>query len=168
MRLWLFVAAVAVLLIGFVASPCFAQAQQPGWVADPQSGCRVWSPFPEIVNSVTWSGGCQNGLAEGTGIAQWFESGQPSTRLKGMFRDGKPNGHGVATYLKGDHYEGEFRDGLQDGHGVYTSANGDRYDGEFRNDKLNGRGVYTFADGDRYEGEFRDGEQSQILRSTRL
>ena len=96
-------------------------------------------------------------------------------RYKGEFRNGKPHGRGVVTFLGGREIrlEGEFRNGKLYGQGVMTfparvrlegkfqfriNTEGGRYKGELRDEKPHGRGVMTFADGGCYRGEFRDGE----------
>jgi hypothetical protein len=158
-----------------------AQAAEPGWIADPSSGCKVWDLVPEPNEAIKWSGGCAGGLANGSGVLQWFIDGKPVDHAEGEWRDGKRNGHGVYTTAKGNRYDGEWRDdmqngfgvltlvsgnryagewrdGMKNGHGVYTWASGDRYDGEWRDDKRTGHGVYTRADGSRYDGEWRDGK----------
>src|ERR1019366_7901448 len=79
------------LLVGMLAQPSFAEHPQPGWIADAQSGCRIWNPRPEPYDGVTWPGACQNALAQGRGVEQWFKNGQPSNRYEGEFLDGKEN-----------------------------------------------------------------------------
>jgi len=65
---WL-VAALA-LTIGTVAS-----ADETEWIAD-KRGCKVANPFPRAGESITWSGPCKNGFADGQGILQWFFNGK--------------------------------------------------------------------------------------------
>jgi hypothetical protein len=151
------VIAVAIILSLFPPA-ALAQSPQPGWIADPRSGCRVWNQNPQQ-KAIAWSGACPDGVAQGRGVLQWYQAGRPGGRYDGEFRDGNENGRGVYTYASGDRYEGEWRDGNENGRGVYTYASGDRYEGEFRDRKVHGRGVYTYASGDRYEGEWRDGKR---------
>jgi len=133
--------------------------EDKSWIADPRTGCRVYNGVPGPKESITWNGDCQNGLAEGKGILQWFVNGVASERYEGDWRDGKQNGHGVFTDAKGDHYDGEFLDDKMNGYGVFVWANGDRYEGDWRNAKQNGHGVFMDAKGGRYEGEWSDGKQ---------
>ena len=136
-------------------SHCLARADQPGWAADAQTGCRVWNARPQPNQRVTWSGVCQNGFAQGEGVEQWIENGQSGNRLEGQFRDGRLNGHGVFTVANGARFEGEFRDGKLNGHAVGTYADGSRDEGEWQDGKKYGHGVETFANGNRYEGEWQ-------------
>src|SRR6185437_12637990 len=134
-----------------------ASATEPGWIADPNTGCKVWEPEPLPNETISWNGTCENGMADGSGTLQWYVNGKLVNKYEGSYRNGQENGHGVKTYANGDRFEGEWLDGKASGHGVKMWANGDRYDGEYLGGTQAGHGVYTWANGDRYEGEFRDG-----------
>lgn len=108
------------------------QASDGNWITDQRTKCRVWNPFPKPNESVTWSGACKNGLAQGHGTLEWFEDGKSTSVDQGEWRDDERNGHGVYTYNNGDRYEGEWRDDKPNGHGVLTDANGVRFDGDWR------------------------------------
>jgi hypothetical protein len=151
-------AAVALALM--CAVPILVLAREPGWTADPRTGCTVWNWAPGADESVAWSGACQNGVAQGQGVEQWIESGKPGTRVEGVFHDGRPGAAMVVTYANGNRYEGDFPNGSRDGHGVFTWVNGDRYDGDYLHGARTGQGIYVHANGDRYEGSFRDGKMS--------
>src|SRR5215475_6638516 len=69
MRAWILAVAGLVLAM----SPAAAQTVQPGWIADASTGCRVWNDHPRPKETITWSGRCENGLAQGNGVVQWFE-----------------------------------------------------------------------------------------------
>ena len=119
--------------------------------AQPQSKCLVLDPELQA----SYSGGCKDGKAEGSGVARG------SAVYAGEFRGGKKHGRGVKTWSWGDRYEGEFADDAKHGTGAYTWGErsafaGDRYEGGFANDKRNGYGVYLWASGDRYAGPWKD------------
>jgi len=138
-----------------VGSPVYAQSFRSSWITTEGQRCRVWDPDPKPNETVTWSGDCPGGLADGEGVQQWYSGGVPGNRVEGVYR----RGHllsGVITYPNGDQYIGALPDGVRTGHGMYKFANGDRYQGDFRAGKRDGRGVFTWANGDRYEGEFHD------------
>ena len=101
-----------------------AQNPQTGWIADPRTGCRVMNAHPQPNETITWSGGCGNGIAQGQGVLQWFENGHPAERYEGELRGGQMNGHGILTPGNGGRYEGDFRDGKANGFGQWTSARG--------------------------------------------
>ena len=115
---------------------CLAQTAQ--WEADPQTGCKVRNPAPAPNESVTWSGACEDGLAEGIGVTQWFNNGKKGNRIEGTFHQGSPKGKVVVTFSNNESYAAVLdENGLPEGAGSYTWPNGDKYDGEF----LKGIGV---------------------------
>jgi hypothetical protein len=145
--------ALAVSVVLF-SVPVAAQTLQPGWIADPKTGCRVSNPESVPDEAVTWSGGCAKGLAQGRGVLQWYRAGKPTGgRYEGEYRDGVMNGRGVATFESGNRYDGEWQDGRRTGRGVFTWPNGNRFEGQWEDGKRTGWGVHTF-DGKRYEGEY--------------
>jgi hypothetical protein len=150
---------IAITMAALPASvPTFAQAPSlDGWIADAKTGCRIRNPAPQPRESVTWSGACPNGIAEGTGVLQWFDDDRPTDRYEGEMRDGWENGRGIATStVIADRYDGEWRDGWRHGQGVYEFSNGDRYEGDWFEGLRTGRGTMVWADGARYEGEWLD------------
>lgn len=152
------------LAIALVTPPAIAQVSPPppeSWIEDAKTGCRIRNPAPQPRETVTWSGACPNGIAEGTGILQWFDDDRPSDRYEGELRDGWENGRGVATStVIADRYEGQWRDGWRHGQGIYTFANGDRYEGHWFEGLRAGQGTMVWEDGARYEGEWLDGKPS--------
>jgi hypothetical protein len=142
-----------------VALPAEAEppAAQPGWIADLATGCRVWSANPQPGESITWTGGCPDGLAQGKGVLQWSGGSNADRRYEGEIRAGKIDGDGTEIFVSGGRYDGEFRDGLRNGRGVYIYADGDRYEGEWRDGRAEGHGLKIYASGNRYDGAFHDG-----------
>ena len=123
-----------ILAAALVAAPLAAGAQDSGvWVRNPASNCHVWNTSGEPNRSFTWSGGCENNVARGRGVLQWFTNGIPSGRYVGEYADGRMNGRGVFEYTNGDVYEGEFRDDRPNGRAAFRAANGSRYSGLVRN-----------------------------------
>lgn len=155
---FLLLLAIALTTPPAIAQPAIAQAPPPeSWIKDAKTGCRIRNPAPQPKESVTWSGACPNGIAEGTGVLQWFDDDRPSDRYEGEMRDGWENGRGVATStLIADHYEGDWRDGWRHGQGIYSFVNGDRYEGGWIEGLRAGQGTMVWADGARYEGEWLD------------
>ncbi len=141
----------AVLLAGgTMAAP---PARAGDWIAD-KSGCRVWNPNPQLEETVTWSGSCANGHAEGQGIVRWLKSDLPIETDVGEWHDGRQASKGTQTW-PGGRYDGELADGEPNGHGVLTVQKL-KYDGEFRNGKPNGPGTLT-ANGETVQGIWKDG-----------
>ena len=132
-----FVAAIALLAGSAFAQPAATPPPDldapSGWVADPKTGCKIWDAAPDPAEKITWSGKCEDGMADGEGTLQFYIGDTPVTR-----------------------YEGEMRNGRSDGHGVNIEPDGTRYEGSWRNNAANGQGVYTKA-GVRYEGMWFNG-----------
>ena len=169
--------------LSLVVSTQIALSSESGtWLAD-NKGCKLWDSNPQPDETVTWTGACQSGFAEGPGIRQWIVSGKPGSRYEGSFIGGKANGKGttyfpnglkieaefannntvgpvVMYFIDGARYEGDFTAGKRTGKGVLTRANGDRYEGDFVDGKWSGRGIFATADGTRYEGNYVDNKKS--------
>lgn len=172
------------IALGLVANAQIALSSESStWLTD-DKGCKLWDPNPKIGETVTWTGACVGGLAEGHGVRQWFVNGKPGSRFEGPLVGGKANGKGTTTYFPnglrieadyvddstvgpvvmyfsdGARYEGDFVASKRTGKGVLTRANGDRYEGDFVDGKWSGKGTFTTADGARYDGGWVDGKRS--------
>lgn len=76
-----------------------------------QNTCKV------LVSRISdsYTGGCKQGLANGTGEAYGVD------QYKGDFRKGLPDGTGTYIWQTGEKYEGQWKKGLRDGRGVYIT-----------------------------------------------
>jgi hypothetical protein len=145
------------LLALIVVSPAFAQPNGD-WIADQKTSCKVWDAHPSPGQSITWTGDCANGLAQGHGTLQWFSDGKSGEKDEGEFKDGKQQGRGVRVFSNGARYEGDFNGGKREGQGVEVYAGGGRYEGGWKDNVFEGHGVATLANGNRFEGEFHAGK----------
>ena len=87
-------------------------------------GCYLWNPFPQDDETVTWSGGCSEGYAQGSGETTWYQSDQVSETDVGLRQQGRSEGFWVITDPDGSRSEGSFVDGLRHGVWTYFDANG--------------------------------------------
>lgn len=74
--------------------------------------------------------------------------------------EGRPNGHGVAVWSKGDgkKYDGEWVNGNMEGQTIYTQRSGDTFVGTFKNNRYH-QGRYTIiSSGEYFEGTFKNGQ----------
>ncbi len=145
--------------------------QTTEWIAAEGTGCRIWNPYPDPGESVTWSGGCRNGLAQGRGSLQWSKNGKKIDRFEGEFLDGKRNGQGIYSSRNGYRYEGAYRNDQRNGFGVVTYDSGARFEGQWRDNKANGQGTYKAANGQTFSGMwtngcFRQGDRRANVGST--
>lgn len=148
------------LLYGFglswLALNSSALANDEGfWISD-ANGCKVVAsakpPQPKL--TMTWSGACPNGFAQGRGTVESFVDGKKVITYQISILNGKPNGEGSYTTANGAHFQGTFVDGKASGKGEMTWPNGDHYTGDWSDSRRTGRGVLTRPNGDRYEGDF--------------
>jgi len=153
---------LGVLAAALMAWGSAAQADEDGrWQQlgnDPN--CFVWNANPLSIETVIWSGTCENQRAQGRGAVVWhyLEDEQwKVTVYEGELKDGKRHGRGVYLWADGNRYEGDWKDGKAHGHGVVVWVNGDRYEGDWKDDKWYGHGVWVGANGDSCEGEWREG-----------
>jgi len=131
-----------------------AGAHAGEWLADAKSGCQVWDPNPQLDETVTWSGACTNGHADGFGTAQWFKGSVRIETNQGQWRDGRQSGKGAQIWPTG-RFDGEIADGLPNGEGILTLQKL-RYEGQFRDGRPNGIGTLTVGN-DTVQGTWKDG-----------
>src|SRR5450830_254265 len=122
-------------------------------------GCYFYTPIFATRETVTWTGGCRNGLTAGSGEWSRSRDGAPYARYVGAVVAGKEEGQGTIQYTAGEKYEGIFEDGYRSGKGVQYLENG-RYEGNFVKGMRQGTGTYYWTMGDRYEGAWMYGDRT--------
>lgn len=149
-------------------------------------GCYVWNGgsnprgafHPDY--KVTWSGGCENGLASGSGILTWMWEGSDKNQShtiegRGSLRDGKQHGHWVehekSSELLGTTAKGPYVDGKRHGYWVERFGNDEftrTYEGPYANGEKHGRwvGRVDRADGRDY-GWTTIWEHGRVLQESR-
>ncbi|MFG6432666.1 MORN repeat-containing protein [Roseateles sp. LYH14W] len=130
-----------------LASPADVQ-----WLADAQ-GCKLENPRPLPLQSVTWSGACRDGFAEGTGRKQTRVDGVTISTYDGEMKTGRLAGQGVLTMPYGQRYDGSFVDGRYEGAGLLTFPRGTVYRGEFVAGRAEGACSIAWPDGHHYQGQ---------------
>jgi len=146
------------LLVLGVVGACLAgaaRADDDGSFTIGPPGCRVVNPNPIPNESIRWSGGCRDGLADGQGTLDWLLEGRLHSRFTGQLRAGRPDGHGEAvdedTHQR---YVGEYRQGRYDGPGVLEDGHGGSVKGHFEGGLVEGDGEAVHPDGMHYRGHF--------------
>lgn len=132
-----------------------------------KTNCVVWNEEPASNETVTWTGECKKGKADGEGKLVWRYYSFPKWKGRirgwrestytGVMRGGKSNGHGVLTWPDGSKYDGHWKDNKREGKGTWISADGDKCDGIWRNQELVGKGV-TERDGKTQKCTVLDGK----------
>ena len=125
-----------------------------------QPQCYVWNPHLQPDATVTWTGACSGGLAQGTGTLTWvWDSGKQTEESTGLLQEGKMQGHWVLRFANGTVFEGPYVEGKMQGHWVLRFANGNVEEGLVVDGKPQGHWVVRRADGDVEQITFRNGER---------
>src|SRR6266481_6418380 len=82
--------AVCIVLIALSSGSAWSDDNDAHWVKD-SKGCLIWDDSPKDGRTVIWSGSCQNGYAEGVGVARWSKSGN-TLAVAGRLLKGKTDG----------------------------------------------------------------------------
>ena len=146
----------AALLLAAAGPATLAADDEVAWIAD-SHGCKVANTFPRPGETITWSGSCSNGYADGDGVLQWFLNGDVDDRFEGHLQKGWAEGQGVLAKVDGSKYAGAWKHSMQEGVGRYDAPDGSWYEGQWKNGMPNGQGEYHSADGRAFAGEWVDG-----------
>ena len=133
-------------------APCWMELSQ-------QPGCYAWNAtkYRQRSASVTWTGQCVAGTAQGTGTLTWAwldsTSGRARTATQtGQLADGRQTGNWVDRADDGGVEEGPYVDGMRHGHWI------------FRSDRDRGMGQGSYVNGEqhgRWSGQRADGTPSE-------
>jgi len=144
------------LLAGSVAASAASSDEDVAWIAD-KRGCKVANTFPRPGETISWSGPCKNGFADGQGVLQWYLNGREDDRYEGKLEMGWAEGKGALYRAEGGKYEGDWKHSVQDGTGRYDGPDGSWYEGQWKNGKPHGQGQYRRPDGKIFIGQWVDG-----------
>lgn len=105
---------------------CSGAAQaQDAWVSD-DKGCKH-ALVGEPGSTVSWTGDCVDGLAEGEGTQQWVSArGAPALAYVGTLVGGVRQGKGALRTASGSMFESHFVNGKPDGPLKLVSVGGER------------------------------------------
>ena len=83
----------------------------------------MWDSHYYPDQTVTWTGGCSDGLVSGKGTSKWVR-GSEGFEASGLYQNGKANGQWVQRGPDGLSAEGPVVDGKQHGQWVFRFARG--------------------------------------------
>lgn len=121
-------------------------------------GCKVANPTPKPKETVTWSGRCTGGFAQGKGVLQFYLDGKPGARYEGELQKGVMAGRGKLRTGDGAMYDGDWVAGKPDGYGEYTAPDGSTFVGGWTAGKQDGPGTLRNKDGGGVAGRWKDGQ----------
>ena len=153
---WMAKAALAAALLNCGLLNVSAQdtSNNGQWLKD--GDCSLFSAGAGPGDSVTWTGACAGGYAEGLGTATFTHDGQAQSFTAYFVHGVIPDGHVITRWGKGWSYDGETVGGRFNGTGILTTDSSDRFDGDWKDGKMNGFGVLLRANGERYAGDWKD------------
>ena len=128
---------------------------------DDQPGCYSWNSRLEVNETVTWSGTCSGGLAEGDGEIKWVygRDQENSTTATGRFQQGKMDGPWVTRHPNGTVGVGPYVDGKQHGQWVERHADGIVHEGPIVDGKRHGKWSEGLPLGFVQEGPYVNGKR---------
>lgn len=106
-------------------------------------------------STVTWSGECINGYADGNGELKIMHGKTQVLYYKGDIKEGQLHGKGIMRRMDGEYYEGGFENDNPHGFGVSVTRSG-KYEGEWKAGKREGKGKMRFLLGGEYDGEWKN------------
>ena len=125
-----------------------------------QPGCYVWDNYLITDQTVTWTGTCSGGRAQGEGTLKWvWEDGEKTSESTGSLTDGKRHGQWVLRFADGLVDEGPYVDGKRHGRWVARPADGGVWEGPYLEGNQHGQWVLRLADGGVQEGPFVEGKK---------
>ena len=102
-----------------------------------QPACHLWNGGLAAGATVTWSGACSDGYAQGAGRVHWrYDDGEQT--WDGAYVDGRRQGNWVIQESDGDLAEGLYVNGQRQGIWTWWFTNGDVLESPFVNGEENG------------------------------
>lgn len=165
MKLVLTILTLTTLSVSFSSVEVFADGR---WQqVENKANCAVWNEEPALNETVTWTGDCKDGKANGNGrkVSRYYSFPKWKGRIRGWresiysgtIRGGKKNGYGVLSWPDGGKYDGEWKNNKRDGKGTWISAEGEKCEGVWHNQRMVGQGK-TKKDGKELKCTVVDGE----------
>ena len=115
-----------------------------------QPGCYVWDnvavPDATVSWTVTWTGTCCEGRAQGEGTLKW------------VWVESKHEDLGTSYYERTSESTGSLKEGKKHGKWTDRDANGRAWEGSYVEGKRQGEWVVRFSNGSVAEGPYMDGE----------
>ena len=123
-----------------------------------QPGCYIWNPNLQVDGTVTWTGECVEGIAQGTGTSKWvWDSAKKTSEGTGELQEGKVHGAWVIQAANGIIWEGPYEAGKRHGEWVFRIDGWGVGGGPYVRGKRHGPWVLSGSKGGKWEGSFVEG-----------
>jgi S1-C subfamily serine protease len=135
----------------------FSQSHEPdSAMVLTTEGCKYIDYYFGDSLTYSWSGKCENGWVNGSGVLTKHNRGEEFSATTANFISGVAQGNGEFKLIQTNQkYKGQFVNGQLIGEGEYWNERGDYYKGQILNCKLHGRGKMTYGNGSVFQGTFR-------------
>ena len=114
---------------------------------DSRPECYVWRQSLKQDESMTWTGSCTDGRADGRGVLKWAWKGTPFRVVEvegtGLLRSGRMEGRWIERFSRGTVWEGLYLEGKRHGHWVERYVGGAVHEGPYLEGKKHGRWVFN-------------------------
>jgi hypothetical protein len=147
-------AMLAAALLNCGSLSASAAQEQGQWLKD--GDCSLFNAEARPGDTVSWTGSCIDGYAEGLGTATFTHDGESQSFTANFVHGVVPDGHVISRWGQGWSYDGEAVAGRFQGWGILTTGTSDRFDGQWTDGRLNGFGVLLRPNGERYAGDWKD------------
>lgn len=122
-------------------------------------GCYLWNPSPQENETVTWTGVCSNGLTQGGGRVEWYQSDELNEVWETRLQDGRRDGPYIGLNEDGETFaEGQFANGER--HGTWTFFRDGSYNNIVREE-------YSYVNGEGHGNwiSIYEGRDDKLVRS---
>ena len=116
---------------------------------DSRPKCYVWRQSLKRDESVTWTGSCADGRADGLGVLKLSWKGTAfrvvAVEGTGILRNGRMEGRWIERFVRGTVWEGLYLEGKRHGRWVERHPSGTVHEGPYVEGKRHGRWVSCFS-----------------------
>lgn len=143
---------IAALIMSLSSGIAGAEIQAPAdhYIGKPD--CRVFNPRPVADESITWSGPCKNGFADGNGILLWYINGKEDSRYEGGMQRGRKHGPSAQQDANGTITWGNYVEGKRHGETRIERENAFTLDATFERGTITGPVTAKYVSGNKYVG----------------
>ena len=124
-------------------------------------GCFVWEDNLNVVQTVTWSGECNNGVGDGYGMLVWVDK-KIAYEQEATLVNGKRNGYSTSRGSNGDVMDGSYVDGKAHGYWFFSIRDKFEAEGPYVEGKQHGFWKYRYVNNkmEEAEGPYIDGKRN--------
>jgi hypothetical protein len=141
---------ILVCWLCLAATSVYAESIETNWIKDKKTGCQVLTfKAPPSDASISWSGECKDGKANGNGVLKFYEKDKIMATIEGRMIAGQCIHDCSVGTIKGLKYVGDLYNGTMNGNGVMKRPDGLSCSGKFKDGYFQ-KGTIDYPDGSDY------------------